>query len=105
VNGQSGTTRGIQVPIGQSVTVEVVLYSDAPSADWNVTAIDVAQRYNQQPPELSFSFDKTTGNNGDKLMLTITRLRAASQYGFSELGLESRVNGVTVGTWWVLVSQ
>jgi hypothetical protein len=99
------TTRGIKVPVGQSVTVEVDLYSDAPSADWTITAIDVAQKYKMQQPELAFSFDKTTGNNGDKLMLTITRLRAGSQFGVSELGLGAQVNGVTVGTWWALASQ
>jgi hypothetical protein len=102
--GQSITTRGIAVPVGQSVTVEVDLYSDAPTADWTVAAVDVAQRH-QQPAELSFAFDKTSGNNGDKLKLTITRLRTGSQFGVSELGLESQVNGATIGTWWALATQ
>jgi hypothetical protein len=102
--GQSLTTRGIKVAVGQSVTVEVDLYSDAPTTDWMVSAVDVAQM-RQQQPELSFSFDKTTGNNGDKLKLTITRLRAGSQFGISELGLRSQVNGATIGTWWALATQ
>ena len=103
--GSPFTTRGVQVPVGQSVTVEVDLYSDAPAPDWTVSAIDVASKYEMQSPELSFSFDKTTGHNGDKLMLTITRLKAASQFGVSELGLQSSVNGTSVGTWFALVSQ
>ena len=103
--GQSLTTRGVQVPVGQSKTVEVDLYSDAPAPDWTVNAVDVASAYENQPAELSFSFDKTTGHNGDKLMLTITRLKAASNFGISELWLQSQVNGQTIGTWFALVSQ
>ena len=103
--GQSFTTRGVQVPLGMSATVEVDLYSDAPAAAWTVDAIDAASKFQNQPAELSFSFDRTTGANGDKLMLTITRVRAASQFGVSELGLQSQVNGVTAGIWFALVSQ
>jgi hypothetical protein len=102
--GQSFVTRGIKIPVGMSTTVEVDLYSDAPAADWTVQAIDVASKYEMSAAELSFSFDKTTGHNGDKLQLTITRLKSGS-FGVSELGLASQVNGVTVGTWWALVSE
>ena len=103
--GQMITTRGVQVPVGQSKTVEVDLYSDAPAPDWTVNAVDVASAYEMEAPELSFSFDRTTGHNGDKLMLTIKRLKAASQFGISELWLQSQVNGQTIGTWFALVSQ
>jgi hypothetical protein len=105
VSDDTYPTRGVKVPIGQSVTVEVDLYSDARSADWTVNTIDVAHAFEHQQPELTFSFDKTTGNNADKLNLTITRLRAASQYGFSELGLKTYLNGASAGTWRALVSQ
>ena len=102
--GQTFTTRGITIAVGASATIEVDLYSDAPAADWTVDAVDVAQKYNMSTPELSFSFDKTTGHNGDKLMLTVTRLAAGQNDGISELGLESKVNGVTMATWWALVN-
>jgi len=102
--GQSLTTRGVKIPNGMSATVEVDLYSDAPAEDWTVVAVDVASKYEMSPAELQLTLDKSTGHNGDKLQLTITRLRD-SQFGVSELGLMSQVNGVTVGTWWALVSQ
>jgi hypothetical protein len=102
--GQSLVTRGIAVPVGMSKTVEVDLYSDAPAPDWTVAVVDVASKYQKAPAELDVKLDKSTGHNGDKLQLTITRLRD-SQFGVSELGLASQVDGVTVGTWWALVSQ
>ncbi len=102
--GQSITTRGIKVPLGMTATVEVDLYSDAPAPDWTVQAIDVASKYQMSSAELMLSLDKTTGHNGDKLQLSITRLKN-SQFGVSELGLQSAVNGTSVGTWWALVSQ
>jgi hypothetical protein len=101
--GQMLTTRGVKIAVGASATVEVDLYSDAPAPDWTVQAIDVASKYQGSSPDLSFSFDKSTGNNGDKLMLTITRLKAGQFDGISELGLASQVNGITVGTWFALI--
>ena len=96
-------TRGIQLAVGESKTIEVDLYSDGAAPDWTVAAYDVASKYQMQPEELTFSFDKTTGHNGDKLMLTITRVKAAGQIGVSELALQSSIDGVSASTWWALV--
>jgi hypothetical protein len=76
VAGQTLKTRGVTVPLGMSKTVEVDLYSDAEAADWTVTAIDVASAIRMRPAELQLSLDKSSGHNGDKLQLTITRLKA-----------------------------
>jgi hypothetical protein len=103
VGGQTLVTPGVVIAVGASKVVEVELYSDGDAADWTVEAIDVAAKYRKVAPELAFAFDKTTGHRGDKLQLTITRLKAGSQFGISELGLASKVNGVTVGTWFALV--
>ncbi len=104
--GQTLVTRGIELAVGASKTIEVDLYSDAEtSADWTVVAFDAASKFNMQPVELTFSFDKNTGHNGDKLMLTVTRMAAANpNLGVSEFVLESQVDGVTDGTWWTLVN-
>ncbi len=105
IAGQTLTTRGIALAVGSSATVEVDLFSDAPTdADWTVVAFDAASKFNMMPTELTFSFDKATGHNGDKLQLTVTRVAAASSpFGVSEFVLESQVEGVTDGTWWTLV--
>jgi len=103
--GQSGTTRGVQVPNGMSKTVEVDLYSDAPTSDWTVVAYDVASKYEMATPELQLTLDRSTGNNGDKLNLTIKRIAPASEFGVSEFVLFSQVNGVNTGMWFGMVSQ
>ena len=69
---------GVHIPVGQSATVELDLYSDAPtSGPWTVSALDVGSAFMGGAPELSFSFDKTQGQNGDKIQMTITALKAS----------------------------
>lgn len=66
-------TKGVKIPVGQSATVELDLYSDAPtSGPWTVSAIDWEAMYMGAPGTLAFSFDKTTGQNGDVIQMTIT---------------------------------
>jgi hypothetical protein len=65
--GQPVTMAGVNIPVGQSKTIAVQLFSEAPtSGPWTVSAVNAGTAY------LGFSFDKTTGSNGDTLMLTIT---------------------------------
>jgi hypothetical protein len=71
--GQKITTKGSQISIGKSKTIDVQLFSDAPTADWNVSAVDATYGTNQ-PKQLDFTWDAQTGNNGDTLHVTITRL-------------------------------
>ena len=69
------TTRGVTIPVGQSKTIEVDLFSDSPtSGPWTVAADDLLNRdYASYFPTktLSFQWDRTQGTNGDKLHLTI----------------------------------
>jgi hypothetical protein len=75
-------TEGAQIPLGTSKTIPVNLFSDAPtSGAWSISAIDVASAYNGEATALTFSFDKTTGKNGDVVNLTINALRKDPQYG------------------------
>jgi len=74
-------TNGVAVPLGTSKTIDVQLYSDAPTGDWNVEADDAANFASVNAGELQFSWNKTTGNNGDTLQLTITRVKNGAQGG------------------------
>jgi hypothetical protein len=78
------TTKGVTIPLGTSQTIEVDLFSDAPtSGPWTVTAADLLSReYSSYgiEPSMSFQWDTTQGANGDKLHLTIT-VTAASAFG------------------------
>ena len=69
-------TMGVKLLAGQSATIELDLYSDAPtSGPWTVSAIDLTSAFFNRPPALTFSLDRNSGQNGDKLNLTITSLR------------------------------
>jgi hypothetical protein len=83
-------TKGVKIPIGSSATIEVDLYSDAPtSGPWAVSALDLSSIFfGAANPALSFSFDKPTGQNGDKLHLTIKSL-AAGPLGAAPFWIES----------------
>ena len=86
-------TPGITIPLGTSKTLDVQLYSDAPtSGPWTVTAYDYNALINSGAARLTFSFDGATGSNGDTLHLTITAVSANTVLGaepfllFSTLG-------------------
>lgn len=67
---------GITIPVGQTRTVEIVLFSDAKtSGPWKVEAFDLAA-FQGGTPSLTFKFDKQTGINGDRLKLAITAQQA-----------------------------
>ncbi|HEV3189004.1 MAG TPA: hypothetical protein VGY54_00835, partial [Polyangiaceae bacterium] len=70
------TTKGVKIPVGQSRTIEVDLFSDGPTGGpWTATADDLLNRdYASFFPTktLSFQWDRTQGTNGEKLHLMIT---------------------------------
>jgi len=70
------TTKGVHIAMGASRTIEVDLFSDGDTGGpWVVTADDVLATYYGSyglKPSLSFSWDRTRGQNGEKLHLTIT---------------------------------
>ncbi len=88
-------TKGVQLTINQSKTIAVRLLSDGQTSPWSVQAIDTTQ-----PPGLTFSWDKQTGNSGDTLHLTITRTALTS----SEIVIESQT-GTTINPWFVFVAD
>jgi hypothetical protein len=92
---QVTTTNGVKIPVGDTQTIEVQLFSDAPTSDWNVDAIDV-----KDPAGFTFSWDRQTGNNGDTLHLTITRTLGTS----SEFAIESH-SGTTTNLWFGFVAD
>jgi hypothetical protein len=70
------TMKGIHIPVGESRTIEVDLFSDGPtSGPWEVKAVDGSALQGGQP-NLDFTFDRTSGVNGEKLHLTIAVLSA-----------------------------
>jgi hypothetical protein len=70
---ESYPTRGIQVPLHESRTVDVRLFSTGTRPDWYVAASDVAADEGGAP-SLRFQWDRQKGNDGDVLRLTIERV-------------------------------
>jgi hypothetical protein len=94
-----GATKGVHIPIGSSATIEVDLFSDADTgAPWTVSASDTSGA-----GSISFAWDRTTGQNGEKLHLTITAVKK-SQYGASGFTIKSKLNGRTT-SWFGLVGN
>ena len=64
--------KGVKIPVGESKTIEVDLFSDgATSGPWTVAAIDSSRRA-RAGATLDLKWDRTTGLNGEKLHLTVT---------------------------------
>ncbi len=98
VQGQDVPTLGARIPVGGTKTVELDLYSDAPTTGpWSVSAKDVATLLGMQP-ELAFTFDNTSGQNGDHLHMTIQVLRQGSS-GAEGFLVINRLSSQT--TFWV----
>jgi hypothetical protein len=76
----STTTRGVRIPVGQTRTIEVDLWSEAPVPAWRVRAYDLAAAEGK-PAELTLSLDDDHGESGDRLQLTITALAAGADGG------------------------
>lgn len=70
------TVNAVRIAAGQSKTIELELFSSEPTAEWTLSALDYAGFWLTGDPTLTFSFDKTSGKNGDKVHLTITALGA-----------------------------
>jgi hypothetical protein len=69
-------TKGVMIPVGSSKTIELDLFSTAPTSQtWTVEAID-SNVFNGGTALLQFSFDKSSGKNGDKIHMTIKVLAA-----------------------------
>jgi hypothetical protein len=97
--GGQGSTKGVKIPIGSSATIEVDLFSDAPtSGPWTVSASDTSGA-----GAITFDWDRTTGQNGEKLHLTINAVKK-TQYGAAGFTIKSKLNGRTT-SWFGLVGN
>jgi hypothetical protein len=68
------------VPVGQTKTIALSLYSEAPVASWHVAAYDIASAQGRAP-ELALSLDENGGGNGDTIQLSITALKGGEGGG------------------------
>lgn len=88
---------GVNIPFGQSRTIDVQLFSEAPVGDWEVSAIDQDQANSGGIATLSLTLDRTKGNNGDILHLTISPIIPTAD-GVANFLIVSDGGGTWVGT-------
>ncbi len=69
--GGGMTSKAMALSVGQSKTVDVTLVTDGPMNAFNVTAVSL-------DGNVTITFDKKTGYNGDKLKMTVKLLSAPS---------------------------
>jgi hypothetical protein len=93
--GGAISSSGFSIPVGSTKTIRVQLYSSAPtSGPWTVQAFDYGDYYFSSA-DTQVSLDKSTGQNGDVLMLTVTVLKANSTFAGEAIMLQSSdQNGV-----------
>ncbi len=77
---------------GATAVLDIDAFSDAPTDPWTVSAIDFAQ-FQQGTAMLSFSFDKTTVQNGDHIQLTVTATSAMPSGGDEFVIVSKDANG------------
>jgi hypothetical protein len=96
-------TQGTLIAVGQSKTIALHLYSDAPtSGPWTVSVFDAGAFFGE-PTALDFALDKTQGQNGDTIELTITAVAASPLEG-TPFWIESDLGGVSA-VWIGLVAN
>lgn len=98
------TQKGIKIPVGGTGTVELDLYSDAPtSGPWTVQAFDISSLMGG-PAELEFGGTGTfKGKNADRVTLDI-KVKQAGQGGAELLWIQSSM-GQTQSVWLALVGH
>ena len=101
IDGPGGQvmTKGVQVGIGASKTIDVQFYSDAESGTFTITADDAAGFFGGTP-ELQLTLDKTIGKNGDVAHLTIKRLATGQSPGSEFVISVKAADNSVVSQWW-----
>lgn len=98
-----GTTLGVDVPLGGKKVVELDLFSDADTGGpFTVKVVDAAKLIGGAS-HLTLSLDKSSGLNGEKLMLTVQVDSAPSSK--AELFVVEVTQGTRVSFWVGVVHQ
>jgi hypothetical protein len=97
-------TTGVSVPVGMSKTIDLDLFSDGPTGGpWTVSVKDYQSLMGGASGNFTFALDRTQGQNGEKLHLTINSIKA-TQYNAGIFVVISKLNGQT-HFWFGLIGQ
>ncbi|MBS2030419.1 MAG: hypothetical protein JST54_21125 [Deltaproteobacteria bacterium] len=103
VLGQVVNVPGVSIPVGQSKTIDLDLFSEAAtSGPWTVSVEDASVVFGGAQ-HLTLGLNNTTGQNGDKLQLSIT-VTAAGSHNTEIFIVKSTLNGQST-VWFGLVGN
>jgi hypothetical protein len=77
-------TRGVRVPVGTTRTIDLHLTSDAPHGAWSIVLANVGDNSN-----LKIDFDRTTGESGETIKMTLHALAKPEKTDFTLLAIAS----------------
>jgi hypothetical protein len=97
---QAQPTLGVRVAVGASATIDVHLYADGDIGSWTVSASNLPAHASN----LSFTWDRTTGQNGDTLHLTLKVNGVNSEFQGEPFMISSSLGSAT-NEWLGYVSQ
>jgi hypothetical protein len=86
----TGLTQGIHIPVGQTKTLEIELFTSAPTTPITVTAYGYPD-----PSSLNFTFPQSSGVNGDVLEVQVQHLSDDPSYGGAPFMITSTLDGRT----------
>ncbi len=100
--GAMTTTKGLSVPVGVSKMLELDLFSDAETVDFNFGGQDAAVFTGGQRT-LDLQWGTVIGNNGTKAQVLVTRTVANTRG--NELEITATVGGKIVAVWWAFIGD
>jgi hypothetical protein len=104
-DNQQVATKGVKIALGGTKTIEVDLFSDGPTTGpWTLSAEDRNVFFHLPVPDLSFSFDRPGGVNGEKVYLTITVTSVDTRFNAEPFVILSTLGGQT-NLWYGLVGN
>jgi hypothetical protein len=95
---QKVPVRGIKIPVGQSATVPVDFYSDAPMGPWPAQGYDYSSTFMGGPQLLTLTLNPPSGQNGTQGTLTI-KVNQAGQNNQEIFFIASSTNGGATVNW------
>jgi hypothetical protein len=97
-------SKGVQIPVGSKKTIELDLFSDGPtSGPWTVKVEDLGSKVQGGKAAFNFTLDRNSGQNGEKLHLTIESV-SATQYNAGVFVIVNAL-GNQRSTWLGLIGQ
>ena len=97
------STDKVSIGLGQSMTLDLNAFSDGPTPDWTVTALDVSISNGGTANAAAFTLDRSSANDGTRLHLTI-RMSSSAPAAHPAFLMLISTSGTTIHRWPIAVT-